>query len=179
MFYLLSIQGQNRTGIVSDVTLLLYQNQVNILDSSMTTLRSEFAMMLVIALPEAISLESFSLQIQGLEDQHLSAFLRPLSEAEACHSSAESISNYSLSVIGQDRTGIIYHFSELLSDLGINITDVNTRLMDASEPALYAMQLELCVPEALSGSQLDVAIQGVAKVLDVDAHCYTIASIEI
>jgi len=179
MFYLLSVQGQNRTGIVADVTRLLYESQINILDSSMTTLRSEFAMMLVISLPENASKKEFSEELNRLSNQGLSAFLRPLSESEACHSNAEAISNYSLSVIGQDRTGIIHHFSRLVAGLGANIIDLNTRLMDQTEPPLYAMILELYVPENISKAELDSSIQTVAAQLEVDAHCHMIASIEI
>jgi len=178
MFYLLSIQGQNRTGIVSDVTRLLYENQVNILDSSMTTLRSEFAMMLVVSLPLSLTQSFFSEQLQTLEHQNLSVFLKPLSEVEACYKPG-LVSNYSLSVIGQDRTGIIYHFSQALSNLGADITDVNTRLLDVSEPPLYTMILELMVPKNIEEEELGQEIKYVAEKLDVDAHFHQIASIEI
>ena len=188
MFYLLSIQGQNRTGMVAEVTALLFDKQVNILDSSMTTLRSEFAMMLVIALPESLDSESFQSEVRGLETQGFCVVLRPLSEAEACHSSAEAVSDYSLSVVGRDRTGLVYHFSKLLADHGANITDLNTRLMDASEPPLYAMIMEVHLPEAsrANGAVDDFAVddlkQSVLQLgaeLGVDAHVHYIESVEI
>lgn len=55
MYYcLLSAQGPNRAGLVSEISGLLHQAQVNIMDSSMTTLRGEFVMMLLLEIPEAL-----------------------------------------------------------------------------------------------------------------------------
>ena len=49
---MITVQGKNRVGIVSDVTQVLFEQNVNITDSNMTTLRSEFVMMLMAELPD-------------------------------------------------------------------------------------------------------------------------------
>lgn len=178
-YALFSLQGPNQTGIVAQVTRLLYERDMNIMDSSMTTLRSEFAMMLVLELPADFNQGAFEQDCQGLAQQGLSCSLSPLSAESARHSSAEMVPNYSLSVLGRDRTGIIYRFSELLAAFAVNITDVNTRLMDAQSPPLYAMILELHLPADVDLPALRKQIETVAADLEVDAHFHALESLEI
>ncbi|PIQ28289.1 hypothetical protein COW36_04355 [bacterium (Candidatus Blackallbacteria) CG17_big_fil_post_rev_8_21_14_2_50_48_46] len=174
-YQILAIQGQNKTGIVSRVTEVLYRHGINIMDSSMTTLRSEFTMMMVIETGEQAS--PFENELMALNSESLSIFLRPLSEREACHGSSECIPNYSLSVLGRDQTGMIYRFSELMHAQGINITDVTTRLLDSRSPALYAMIIE-CYLEA-ADAELNTKIQTLAQEMGVDARFHALDQIEI
>jgi glycine cleavage system transcriptional repressor len=177
--YLLAIQGHNRTGIVAQVTGLLYRHGVNITDSSMTTLRSEFTMMMVTEVPATVDLPQFEQAIYSLNSSALSVFFRPLASAEAEHGDNASTPNHSLSVLGRDQTGMIFRFSEALAQQGVNITDVHTRLLDGKAPALYAMILELYVPEAAAVGDIGSAIQGVAQSLGVDAHFHPLEQIAL
>lgn len=177
--YLLAIQGHNRTGIVAQVTGLLYRHGVNITDSSMTTLRSEFTMMMVTEVPATVDLPQFEQDIHSLNSSALSVFFRPLASAEAEHGDDASTPNHSLSVLGRDQTGMIFRFSEALAQHRVNITDVHTRLLDGKAPALYAMILELYVPEAAAVSDIGSAIQAVAQSLGVDAHFHPLAQIAL
>jgi len=177
--YLIAVQGPNRTGMVAEVTGLLYRHGVNITDSSMTTLRSEFTMMLVVQLPESLSATSFEQALERLGDENMTISLRTLSAAEASMRTAETQPNYSLSVLGQDQTGMIYRFSELLASQGANLSDVHTQLLDGSHsPPLYAMILELHLP-ARQAELLQVAIDKLADEMGVDADLHTLEQIAL
>jgi glycine cleavage system transcriptional repressor len=177
--YLLAIQGHNRTGIVAQVTGLLYRYGVNITDSSMTTLRSEFTMMMVTEVPATVDLSQFEQDLNTLNSTSLSVFFRPLAHAEAEHGDDASTPNHSLSVLGRDQTGMIFRFSEALAQQGVNITDVHTRLLDGKAPALYAMILELYVPESTSVTTIGTAVREVAQSLGVDANFHPLAQIPL
>lgn len=177
--YLLAIQGHNRTGIVAQVTGLLYRYGVNITDSSMTTLRSEFTMMMVTEVPNTVDLPQFEQDLDTLNSQSLSVFFRPLASAEAEQGDNASTPNHSLSVLGRDQTGMIFRFSEVLAQQGVNITDVHTRLLDGKAPALYAMILELYVPDTTAVSEVGTAIRTVAQTLGVDANFHPLTQIPL
>lgn len=181
--YLINVQGPNRSGMVAEVTGLLYRQGVNVLDSSMSTLRGEFVMMLVVQLPEDLAAESFENLLNSLRSDGLSLSLRELSPSEAGQRSAESQPNYSLSVLGQDQTGMLYRFSELIAGYGANLTDVHTQLLDGSHsPPLYAMILELHLPahkQVQQAELLKVAISKLAAELDLDADLHPLESLEI
>lgn len=168
--FLIAIQGQNRTGIVAEATGLLFRLGVNVTDSFMTTLRSEFTMMMIVQLPDSLDFASFEQALNGLASQDLGVFLRPLQPAETEKGNAECTPNYSLSVLGRDQAGMIFQFSDLLARQQVNITDVNTRLLDGSVPPLYAMIMETHVPAGVDLAALQGALQGAAKDMGVDAH---------
>lgn len=173
---LLSIQGQNRTGIVADVTHLLYSHGANLTDSSMTTLRSEFAMILLLELEQDTA--AFEQDLKALEDKGLSSYFKILSDAEVARNASESIPSHTLSVIGRDQTGITYHFSDVVTQHGANITDVNTRLLDDRAPRLYAMILELRLPsDKFQALQDDIG--ALAQRLGVDANLHAIECVEM
>lgn len=177
--FLIAIQGQNRTGIVAEATGLLYRLGVNVTDSFMTTLRSEFTMMMIVQLPEDLDLQDFESALTALGNQQLGVFLRQLLPAETLHGSAECVPNFSLSVLGRDQAGMIFKFSQLLAQQNVNITDVNTRLLDGSQPPLYAMIMETFVPLSLDQVALKQALQAVALEMGVDAHFHPLEQLEI
>lgn len=181
--YLITVQGPNQTGMVAEVTGRLYRHAINVMDSAMSTLRGEFVIMLVVSLPEQLSSTQLESLLEPLQEEGMSVSLRALSASEAGQRSCESQPNYSLSVLGQDQTGMIYRFSELLAQHGANLTDVHTQLLDGRhDPPLYAMILELYLPEHRQAHQaelLKVAISQLAASMDLDADLHPLASIEI
>jgi glycine cleavage system transcriptional repressor len=176
--FLIAIQGQNRTGIVSQVTGLLYRSGVNLTDSFMTSLRSEFTMMMIVQLPEELNLTTFEAELESLSSHALGVFLRPILAQEAQHGNRESIPNYSISILGKDQTGMVFRFSELLAAQQVNITDLNTRLLDSGQTPLYAMLIEIHVPAQVPLQELKVAIQETAQELGIDAHFNPIEQLE-
>ena len=66
----LTAVGQDRPGIVANVSKILYETDCNIEDSSMTILKGDFAMILIISLPKELNvteLDSVTLIVEKLK----------------------------------------------------------------------------------------------------------------
>ncbi|HEX9888114.1 MAG TPA: ACT domain-containing protein, partial [Nitriliruptorales bacterium] len=82
---------------------------------------------------------------------------------------ASAASTHVLSVYGADRPGLLAGVSRAMADNGVNITDVETRLLspDAETP-VYAMFLELVLPDRVSESDLRSQLDGLTGALGID-----------
>lgn len=65
----LSAVGRDQPGIVAAVAGVLADHGCNLQDSSMTTLQGQFAILLVVAVPDAISAPSLELALQPVAEQ--------------------------------------------------------------------------------------------------------------
>ena len=77
-YFALTIIGRDRSGIVAQVTDILYRLGCNIADSSSTILGGQFAMILIISHPEFTGKDDFGDAFAPLEEGNLSVFLRTL-----------------------------------------------------------------------------------------------------
>lgn len=163
----LTAVGRDRPGIVAGVTRILFEHGCNLEDSSMTILEGEFAMILLVAAPDGAALEALRADLQGVADRlHLVLAFRELPEEPPGNPPPEGREAI-LSVYGADRPGIVYRVAQLLADRAVNITDVDTRIVDAGRP-IYIMILELTLPPALETAALHHALDALGQELGVD-----------
>ncbi|MGH2954242.1 MAG: glycine cleavage system protein R [Solirubrobacterales bacterium] len=134
--------GRDRPGIVAAVSHALLELEGNIEDSQMSILRGHFAVMLIVAVPEAGAGE-VARRLGSVRDElGLEAItVEPIDEleAEAPHPT------HVLTVYGADHPGIVSAVAGTLAAEGVNITDLNTRLAGSEDRPLYAMMLELAL----------------------------------
>lgn len=163
----LAAVGRDCPGIVSAVSRVLFQHGCNLEDSSMTILRGEFAMILIVAVPQESSLDALRSDLERAAD-HLQLVLsfRELPDTQREPSEPGGLP-YILSVYGADHPGIVARVTELLADNNINITDVNTRVVGGKDP-VYIMLLEVEVPERLSPDVLSDMLSRLAQELRVE-----------
>ena len=144
----LSVLGKDRPGIVASITKDLFEAGCNIEDSSMTLLRSEFAMILLVSLGKTTTLEGLRKKFKALSDKTgLSVFLKPISNKEGQTETSQG-SPHIIAVYGADKPGIVYGVSSLLAKNRINITDVQTTY--SANANTYTMLLEARLPRAVS-----------------------------
>ena len=141
---ILTILGQDKPGIIAKVTGALFRLGCNLEDVSMTILEDELAMILIVRPKSVKKLDQLQSEIQKFcRKEKLTAFWKPvkrkMARGEKHDRGAES---YVISVLGKDRTGIVHQVSQILFQNGINITDLNSRILGESAEALYAMTLE-------------------------------------
>ncbi len=165
-FVAVSVLGKDRPGIVADVTKVLFDTGCNIEDSSMTMLASEFAMILLVALPGKLSVKQLSDKFSALCESGLSVSLRTLKPIEEVKSCLKG-SQYIISVYGSDKPGIVYEVSKYLASKKINITDVQTSISSIGGKHTYIMFLEVDVPEKMPREQLEIELLKVAELLGV------------
>lgn len=168
--FALGVLGADRPGIVAAVTKVLFERGCTLADCSMTILTGHFAMMLVIEGPS-------ELDVTTLEDalaptaQQLDLVITARSVlAQAATQTAGT--PYMLSVYGSDRPGIVYRIAALLAAEQVNITDLNTRVIgDPGEP-VYAMLLEVTIPDLGDLDRLEAELHVLAEDLSVEANLH-------
>ncbi len=145
----LAAVGRDCPGIVSTVSKVLYHHGCNLEDSSMTILRGEFAMILIVSVPMESSLDGLRSDLEReAEKMQLVLSFRELPDTHRQPAEPGGLP-YILSVYGADQPGIVARVTELLANNNINITDVNTRVVGGKDP-VYIMLLEVEVPGRLS-----------------------------
>lgn len=159
--------GADRPGIVASVTGALFDMGCNLKDCSMTVLSGHFAMMLLVGVSDDLSpeaLEAGLAKAEGCTD--LTLAVRPAGEAASVVVEGEP---YVVSVYGSDRPGIMHRIATVLADHGVNINDVNTRVVGPDGEPVYAMMLEVTLPRSLDPATLDGALAAAATEVGVDA----------
>lgn len=163
--FVLSALGRDRPGIVAAVTRVLYDLGCNIEDSSMTRLGGNFAMLLIVQAPEGRRAGDLLTGLAPVaRDLGLAVHADPASEDRGAP--GEDGAQYVLSVYGADHLGIVWSVADRLAALGINITDVSTRLVPGTPP-LYVMLLEVTAPPGLPETQLQQEMAALAA----QVHC--------
>lgn len=161
----LAAVGRDCPGIVCGVSKVLYEHGCNVEDSSMTILRGEFAMILIVAVPERVEVERLREQLQDVaQERHLVLSFRELPQDAGTPVHDTEGTPYIVSVYGADQPGIVYRVTNLLAERNVNITDVNTRVVGDGAP-VYIMILEVEVPAEVD---LDGPLRSLAKELAID-----------
>ena len=166
--FAITVIGKDRPGIVADTTEVLYAMGCNIADSSCTLLAGDFAMILVASHPEPFAPDQLRNELQALQDRTgLAAHVRLLAEDEIRWVKQEG-DLCLVSIYGSDRPGIVYRVTRELANRGINITDLNTRLVESAEPPVYVLMLEAVLPRKMTVEDLANFLEEVKAELGVE-----------
>ncbi len=153
-----TVVGQDRPGIIADVTAALAALGGNVEDSSMTLLRGHFAMTLILAVPSGVAAVTEALR-PVTADGTLTARVEEV--ADVTGPTAERASSaFLMTVHGADHPGIVAATTRVLAEAGGNITDLATRL---SSSGLYVLTVEVQLPDdradAVVGRLTEVATE--------------------
>jgi glycine cleavage system transcriptional repressor len=150
--------GRDRPGIVARIAGVLLDHGLNIEDSQMRILGGRFAMtMLLEGSPDEPKVARDLLEAgRDLDLDYI--YLHPVEPADASGPGPTHI----LTVYGADHPGIVAAVARTLTDHGVNITDLQTRLAGD----VYVMFLEVAVPP---DSQVGRAIEEVGRKQGVEA----------
>jgi glycine cleavage system transcriptional repressor len=165
LHYAVSAIGRDRPGIVSAVSEALLAHRANIEDSQMAILRGHFAMMLIVSAPPEVDVTALQHDLQA-SAARLGLDAMSVSEITEADPVAELVPSHLVSVYGADHPGIVHALSSALAGLGVTITDLETRL--ASDGAVYAMQLEVALPEGTEAATVQRALTAVARAQQVE-----------
>jgi len=167
-FYLLTAFGKDRPGIVAAVTGAVFHLGGNIEDASMTRLGGEFAMMLVVGLPRTAAGPRLVKSLVGLQQSlQLTMSAKPVAQALA-HSRRQAGATHLISVYGTDRPGIVFRVARALAERRVNITDLNTKILERSGKPLYVMLLEVQIPSRAKARTLESALRRLGRALRLD-----------
>ncbi|ORJ63466.1 glycine cleavage system protein R [Geothermobacter hydrogeniphilus] len=162
--FIMTAFGEDRPGIVADVTRILFDNGCNLEETSMTQLADEFTLILLFSADRPEMTELLERECRRLEkEKGISAFVRPLRNRSGRTTVARAGSV--LHVEGVDQAGIVYKVSQFLADKGLNICDLKSQVSPSpgSGTILYIMDIHVQLPE---GTDLSTFEQGLAVVAD-------------
>ncbi len=134
--------GRDRPGIVASVTGALLDLGGNVEDSQMSILGGHFAVMLLVLVPDGVQRETVMERLGEVAQEHE---LDAISVAEVGPGSEPAQASHVLSVYGADRPGIVHAVASALAEVGVNITDLETKLTGSSEAPVYVMVLEVAL----------------------------------
>jgi len=143
-----TLTGTDRIGIVEEVTGVLLALDSNVHTSRMVRLGGEFALLMLVSLPDdrATELEA---AIAALAADGYSITVGPAARPETDRSEWRP---YQVSVLGADHEGIIHEIAQGLSRGGINIESMDTSTAEApvTGAPLFSMSALVLVPPHLS-----------------------------
>jgi glycine cleavage system regulatory protein len=161
----MTIIGKDRTGLIESLSHLIADNQGNWLESRMCRLGGEFAGILRVQVPE----ENVKKLIQELRALH-SGGLTVIIQADETTPSTGPTRNASLSLIGQDRPGIIYQISAALASQNINVEELESERFSApmSGEMIFTAMARLQIPESCAIVELRKELEAIGGELMVD-----------
>lgn len=165
---IISILGQDRSGIVAAVSKVLYEQNCNIENVSQTTLQFVFGGIFIVTMPADLSVESLheSLDAEmaplGL-DVHVT-LLEP-DKAPILPPQGEA---YIITTKGPDRKGLVAGISEVVARFEGNITNLQAVFKGGDDPGDNIMIYEVDVPPQIDQQLLYRELKKRAKELKLE-----------
>jgi len=163
-FYVISVIGEDRVGIVSKVTQFLFKKGFNIVDIEQSVIHSQFTMVLLIQpLHVRFQLSRLRTGLSRLaKELRMSITLTPLDEFKGLRL-AETKKPYILTILGADRPGVVATFSSALASHHCNIE----RIKMIARGEFLAMEIWIDLRET-NFSSLRTDLTEVAKKVGMD-----------
>lgn len=160
---IISANGLDEKGIVSKISSIIGKHNANIETSKMIRLENEFAMLILI-------------NIQNEKVKILTKSLNQINELSVNLIETKTNENilyenkFHLYINGADNEGIVYAFSKFLSEIDINIDEVNTKIKNApmSATPLFMMDLIIGSKSKINEKDLNEKLNGVGEKLGVE-----------
>lgn len=167
----LTVIGPDRPGIVEQLATTVAAHGGNWEQSRMAQLAGQFAGILRVTV-EHDRVDSLHSALEGLS----AAGLRVVGEASATRERGSSRA-YRLSLVGNDREGIVRELSRVLSAREINVEELDTRCESApmSGELLFHADALLHVPTSVEIGTLQATLESLADDLMVDLKLVPLA----
>jgi glycine cleavage system transcriptional repressor len=163
----LSAIGTDRMGVVQDITKVILACGGNIEESRMTSLGSEFAMLMLVS-GNWHTLGKLERELDKLRDSgNLTFAIRKTDERK----SKEDRMPYAVDVVSLDHEGIVFGLANFFASHDIEIGDVATRRYSAAHTgaAMFAIQMAVSIPSSVHIAQLRDEFLELCDRLNLDA----------
>lgn len=163
-YLVLTAIGDDKPGLVEQLAKTVMANSGNWLESNMSRMAGKFAGILRVSVAE----ENADKLISDLEA--LSGSLKLIIEKVGAEKPDEKSHTLNLSLIGNDRPGIIREISAVLAREGVNVEELNTECTIApmSGETLFNAKITLNIPLDLDLDHLQKGLERIADDLIVD-----------
>lgn len=165
-YLVLTVIGDDKPGLVESLSQVIADNGGNWLESSMSQLAGKFAGILRVSVSDAQA-DALITALDGVSSK-LKLVIERVNEDEL----QVMPTTLSLSLVGNDRPGIVKEISHCLAGLGVNVEQLNTECAPAPMSAvdLFKARAVLRVPAGLALERLQEALESLADDLIVEVH---------
>lgn len=162
-YLILTVIGDDRPGLVGELSAAISQHGGNWLESSMSRLAGKFAGIVKVAVANAAA----SALTEAV--QHLSG-LRVTVESAGTGPDLRGGRRLKLGLVGHDRIGIVREVAQVLARHAVNVEELVTRTSSApmSAETLFHAEAELLGTAALDARALTAELEAISNDLMVD-----------
>jgi glycine cleavage system transcriptional repressor len=163
---IVSAVGPDRPGIVGELTGQLHAAGGNILDSRMVNLRGQFALMILIDVPE----EAASALFRDLPNVGTRMGLNLFVNSQAAQAKAIEGLHFRLKTYSMDQPGIVARLTNLLRQHGVNIEELVAHQESAAFAGspLFLTEMKLTVPPSVAVRKLRADLEALCNELNCD-----------
>jgi len=164
-FLILTVIGDDRPGLVGELSAAISAHQGNWLESSMSHLAGKFAGIVKVAVPDGQA-DALKSALAGLKG------LKVTAEISAGQKSAVAGRHLKLSLVGHDRIGIVREVSQVLARYAVNVEDLSTRTASApmSAEIMFHADIDLLASRDLDARALTAELERISNDLMVDIN---------
>ena len=137
----ISALGNDKPGIVNELSKTILDQGGNISDSRMTVLGGEFAMMLLVTGNQ----ECIDNIISKLEETGENLNLTLIAKETQAQDSSQKRLPYLVNVVSMDNPGIVHNISDFLSSRNLNIEEIETKTYPAAHTGTTMFSLEMVI----------------------------------
>lgn len=159
--------GEDRPGIVDELSNALTQHDLNIEDSRMSVLGGEFAILMLVS-GSGNSINTFITETPALEG---SLGMKLLVKATQKKPGTLTLAPYAVEVVSMDHPGIVRDIARFFSSRKINIVDLDTSRYAAAHTGtpMFALHMTVEIPADLSIGKLREEFVNMCDQLNLDA----------
>lgn len=166
-YLVISAIGADRPGIVNALSMTILDNACNIVDSRMTVLGGEFAIIIMVSgsWDKVAKLESC---LPALEKNLGLTIISNRTEAKKI---TARMVPYLVEVVSMDHEGIVYNVAEFFSSRDINIEDLTTSSYSAAHTGtqMFNMNMIISIPADVAIGELREQFTEFSDGLNLDA----------
>ncbi|MBE2294640.1 MAG: glycine cleavage system protein R [Phycisphaerales bacterium] len=143
-YLVVSALGEDRPGLVNELSRVILECDCSIVDSRMTVLGGEFAILLLVQ-GNWNTLTKLEMQLKRLE-QTLNMII--VSKRTEGRTLGSDILPYAVEVVAVNHSGIVHHLASFFASRSINIEDMVTRSYSAPHTGtpMFSVNLAIGIP---------------------------------
>ena len=165
----LSVVGSDRPGLTKALAGAVLSAGGNWLESHLSRLGGLYVGSVLVELAQD-KVEALRAAVAAVDAEGLEVRIAPATEDPAPEDKGAAGETLELSLVGQDRPGIVDLVTKAVSSLGVNIEALDTWL--GAEPhsgaPLFHMAAELRLPQGLSADEVQAALEAISGEIMVD-----------
>jgi len=166
IYLVISALGQDKPGIVKELSKTILDNGGNVNDSRMSVLGDEFALVMMVNGSEEVIA-----QIEAsLKDLQESVGLTIICKRTANRNIKEKRLPYHVSIVAMDNPGIVHDVTDYLLEKNVNVEELSTSTYSAPHTGtvMFALDLNVSLPSDVNISNFKIDFLNFCDELNLD-----------